>query len=90
MGLGFSGAVSGVVTAAALLFPTRKMLLMGIIPMPLWVLGLGYIAYDTYSMDAVDSTVGHDAHIGGAVFGAAFYMVFLRRFGGLLGARRGF
>jgi membrane associated rhomboid family serine protease len=86
VGLGFSSAVAGVVTAAACLMPYQQVLLFGVIPLPLWALGLGYIAYDTYSMDG-DTTVAHDAHIGGAVFGGAYYLLVLRRFGGILGRR---
>jgi membrane associated rhomboid family serine protease len=85
-GLGFSGVVSGVVTAAACMAPHQKMLLMGILPVPLWALGMGYIAYDTYMMEG-DTSVGHDTHIGGAIFGGVFYMLTLRRFGGILGRR---
>jgi len=84
-GLGFSGVVSGVATALALLHPYQRMLLMGVVPVPLWLLGIGYVAYDSYAMENPDSTVAHDAHLGGAIFGAAYYMIALRRFGGLFG-----
>jgi membrane associated rhomboid family serine protease len=83
-GLGFSGVVSGVVTTAACVAPYQRMLFFGVVPVPLWLLGLGYAAYDTYAMDSGNSTVAHDAHVGGAVFGGLFYMVALRRFGGIL------
>ncbi|KIV99858.1 uncharacterized protein PV09_08526 [Verruconis gallopava] len=86
VGLGFSGVVSGVVTSAACLMPHQQMLLFGVVPLPLWALAIGYIAYDTYAMDG-DTSVAHDAHVGGAIFGGAFYMLALKRFGGILGPR---
>jgi membrane associated rhomboid family serine protease len=86
VGLGFSAVVSGVVTAAACLMPHQRVLMFGVIPLPLWALGIGYVVYDTYSMEG-DSTVAHDAHIGGAIFGGIWYMLVLRRFGGILGPR---
>lgn len=87
-GLGFSGAVSGVITAAAMLSPQTKMLFFGVIPVPLWAIGVGYVLYDTYAMEGKDTTVAHDAHVGGAVFGASYYILALRKFGGILGRRR--
>lgn len=87
-GLGASGAVLGVGTAAAMLFPTAPMLLFGIVPCPLGVLLLGYVWYDSYYLSDPMSVTGHAAHLGGAAFGAAAYMLYLRRFGGILGRRR--
>lgn len=51
-----------------------------------------YVLVDTYMMQPVgagrsESTIGHSAHLGGAVFGVLYYSVFLRRFGGILGRR---
>lgn len=56
------------------------------VPVPLWVLTVMYAAVDTYFLDDARSLVGHSAHLGGTVFGAVFYVGFLRRFGGVLGA----
>ncbi|PVI07053.1 hypothetical protein DM02DRAFT_609427 [Periconia macrospinosa] len=79
-GLGFSGAVMGISAVAAALDPKRIFYLAGIIPAPLWLLVTGYAAYDIYSFNDKTSNVGHSAHIGGLVFGAAYYLVKLRGF----------
>lgn len=86
-GLGFSGALSGLLTSAALLHPHQRLLLMGVVPLPLWAVAGGYMVYDTYRLDDAHSSVGHDAHLGGAIFGALWYMVSLRKFGGVLGPK---
>ncbi|KAH9883849.1 hypothetical protein F4778DRAFT_615498 [Xylariomycetidae sp. FL2044] len=83
--LGASGIVSGFVTAMALARPYIPMQFMFIpIGVPLWVIALGYFAYDTYRLNDENSIIGHAAHVGGAGFGAIFYLAVLRRrFGGL-------
>lgn len=86
--LGASGMVMGIGTAAAMLRPKTPMALFGIIPAPLWALVAGYVAIDSYYLDHPQSRIGHSAHLGGAVFGALYYTLFLRRFGGILGAFR--
>jgi membrane associated rhomboid family serine protease len=85
--LGASGAVLGVGAAATLLAPTTSMLLLGLVPVPLWAILGGYIYYDSYNLDDPNSVIGHAAHLGGAAFGAASYVFYLRRFGGVLGRR---
>ena len=84
MGLGFSTAVAGVTATVALLQPKAMVALFGIIPMPLWVGGVLCLGIDTYSLDK-SSTVGHAAHLGGAAFGALYYLLRLWRFGGVFG-----
>lgn len=86
--LGASGMVMGVGSAAALLAPSTKMLLFGIVPVPLWALIAGYFATDAYYLDAQDARIAHAGHLGGLVFGMAYYALRLRRFGGLLGRFR--
>ena len=87
-GLGASGAVMGVGAASALLVPRAPMLLFGFVPVPLFVLLVCYVYYDSYYLDDPSSVVGHSAHLSGAVFGAASYLFYLRRFGGVLGRFR--
>jgi len=86
-GLGASGAVMGIGTAAALLQPRASMLVLGVIPVPLFILVGGYVYYDSYYMDDPTSMVGHAAHLGGAAFGTAAYLLLLRRYGGIFGRR---
>jgi len=85
--LGASGMVMGVGSAAACLMPNARVLLMAVVPVPLWVLVPAYFLYDAYYLNATDSRVAHAGHIGGSVFGVVYYALVLRRFGGILGPR---
>ncbi|RMX82851.1 hypothetical protein D0869_05753 [Hortaea werneckii] len=88
--LGASGMVLGFGAAATCLAPSTSMTVMFLpVPVPLWMLTAVYAAVDTYFLDDARSPVGHSAHLGGTVFGAVFYVGFLRRFGGVLGAGGG-
>lgn len=77
-GLGFSGAVMGISTVAACLRPTAQVAIWGIIPMPLWALVTGYAVYDGYYLNSNDTTIGHAGHLGGLIFGGAYYLLKLR------------
>ncbi|GAB1734800.1 hypothetical protein NU195Hw_g1928t1 [Hortaea werneckii] len=84
--LGASGIVLGFGAAATCLAPFTRMAVMFLpVPVPLWVLTSVYAAVDTYFLDDPRSPVAHSAHLGGAVFGGVFYLVVLRRLGGLGG-----
>lgn len=82
--IGASGAVMGLGAAASCLNPRATMLLYGFVPVPLWGLMLGYFALDNYMIDSQHSRTASSAHIGGLVFGALYYALRLRRFGGIL------
>jgi membrane associated rhomboid family serine protease len=68
-GLGFSGALMGITSVAACLNPTAKILIYGIVPLPLWATVLGYAAYDGYYLNDNNSRIGHSGHLGGLAFG---------------------
>jgi membrane associated rhomboid family serine protease len=76
--LGFSGAVMGISSVAACLAPHTKVLIYGIIPMPLWALVGFYAVYDGYYLNNPNSNIGHAGHLGGLAFGIAYYFVKLR------------
>ena len=78
-GLGFSGAVTGLGVVAAFVYPRTKMMLYGIIPAPLWALMLGFVAYDGYYMNDSNSRIAHAGHLGGAAFGAMYFLLRMRR-----------
>lgn len=83
-GLGASGVISGLGTAMACMRPTASFGIIFIpIGIPLSLLMVGYIAYDTYRLDSEESNVGHAAHLGGSAFGVLFYTLFLRKYGGV-------
>ncbi len=68
--VGASGAVSGVLFSAILLFPKMSLYLMFIpIPIPAYIVGIGYLAYTVFGMKKQLGNIGHSAHLGGAVTG---------------------
>lgn len=77
-GIGFSGAVMGISSVAACLAPHSKVLIYGIVPMPLWALVTGYAFYDGYYVNSTNSRVGHAGHLGGLAFGLVYYFARLR------------
>ncbi|KAF2211934.1 hypothetical protein CERZMDRAFT_10602, partial [Cercospora zeae-maydis SCOH1-5] len=76
--LGASGFVMATCSMAACLMPFTPMLIMGIVPAPLWVLSLLYAGVDLYMLDSKSSRVGHSAHLGGFAFGILYYLGLLR------------
>ncbi|MEM0932960.1 MAG: rhomboid family intramembrane serine protease [Bacteroidota bacterium] len=70
--VGASGAVTGVLYAAILLNPEMRLGIMFIpIPLPAYVLGIGYLLYSIYGMKSRLGNIGHSAHFGGAIAGYA-------------------
>lgn len=68
--VGASGAVMGVLYAAIMLMPHMGLYLFFIpIPIPAWLFGILYLLYSIYGMKRQLGSIGHDAHIGGAVGG---------------------
>lgn len=74
--------VMGMGAAATLLAPMTQMVVL-VFPAPLFLVTAGYVAADTYYLDSKTSRIGHAAHLGGLAFGAVYYFVSLRRFGGV-------
>ncbi|KAK4542385.1 hypothetical protein LTR36_006842 [Oleoguttula mirabilis] len=80
---GASGMVMGAAATAACLMPFAPMYLMLIpVPIPLWVVTGLYAAMDIWYLDSGDK-VGHAAHLGGSIYGALFYLAYLRGYGGI-------
>ncbi|EUC35334.1 hypothetical protein COCCADRAFT_24738 [Bipolaris zeicola 26-R-13] len=77
-GMGFSGVVMGVSSVAACLAPHAKMLVYGIVPVPLWGLVAGYAVYDGYFVNSANTTIAHGGHLGGLAFGLLYYFAKLR------------
>lgn len=68
--VGASGAVSGIIYSAILLYPDMSLYLFFIpIPIPAYIFGIGYMLYSIYGMKNRIGNIGHDAHFGGAVGG---------------------
>ncbi|MGI9518086.1 MAG: rhomboid family intramembrane serine protease [Pirellulaceae bacterium] len=71
--VGASGAVAAVVMLFILNFPKQTLLLMGIIPMPAWVLGVLFIGMDVLNSMNHESRIAAEAHLAGAAFAAIYY-----------------
>ena len=71
--LGASGAVSGVVFASIILFPTAKLGLLFIpIGIPGFIFGFIYLAISYYMAKRGRDNINHEAHFFGALAGVAF------------------
>ena len=76
--VGASGAVTGIVYAAILLNPGMQMYIYFIpIPIPSYIVGVGYLVYSIYGMKTKFNNIGHDAHFGGAVGGYLMTLILM-------------
>ena len=76
--VGASGAVTGILYAAILLQPDMQLGLFFIpIPLPAYVLGIGYLLYSIYGMKNRVGNIGHSAHFGGAIGGYVTTLLFI-------------
>lgn len=68
--IGASGAIMAVAVVAAFLFPTRTILFMFVLPMPLWALVTLYVGIDLYyPLSGLRDWLSSAGHLGGALFG---------------------
>jgi membrane associated rhomboid family serine protease len=71
--VGASGAVSAVLFASILLYPTGSVYLFPIpFPLPSVVFGILYLVYSAVMARRGKGNIGHSAHFWGAIFGIAF------------------
>ena len=74
--VGASGAVTGIVYSAILLFPEMALYLFFVpIPIPAYVGGVGYMLFSLYGMKKRLGNIGHDAHFGGAIGGSIMTLI---------------
>ena len=74
--VGASGAVSGILYSAILLYPDMTLMMFPLpIPIPAYVFGVGYLLYSIYGMKKQLGNVGHSAHLGGAIGGFAITLL---------------
>ena len=71
--VGASGAVSAVLFASILLYPTGTVMLFPIpFPLPSVLFGAFYLIYSAVMARRAKDNIGHNAHFWGAVFGIVF------------------
>lgn len=74
--LGASGAVSGVLLAYIVYFPTHSLYLFFIpIPIPAFAVAAGFLVYSWYASGRENSLINHDAHLYGALGGLVFVAI---------------
>jgi len=76
--LGASGAISGVLLSGCLFQPFSKIFIMPIpIGIPAFIYAVFYIGYSTFQVrDDVRDGIAHEAHLGGALAGIVFTLLF--------------
>ncbi|MFT6144431.1 MAG: rhomboid-like protein [Myxococcota bacterium] len=78
--LGASGAVMGIAVVYAFLFPERRLLLFFVVPVPAGIAVLLFIGIDMLGVVGVfQDRTAHMAHLGGVAYGAAFWLLWLRK-----------
>ena len=73
--VGASGAVTGIIYSAILIYPDMTIGIFGVIPLPAYIFGIGYLLYSIYGMKAKNDNIGHTAHFGGAIGGFAITLL---------------
>ncbi len=75
--VGASGAVSGIVYSAVLLYPDMKLAFLFFpIPLPGYIIATLYLIYTLYGMKRQQDNIGHTAHFGGAISGLCATIAF--------------
>jgi membrane associated rhomboid family serine protease len=74
--LGASGAISAVLFAAVVYFPTESLYMFFIpVPIPAPLFAVSYLAYTWWAARQERGQINHDAHLAGALTGLAFVAI---------------
>jgi len=74
--LGASGAISAVLFAYVVYFPTTTLMILPIpVPIPAPLFAIGYVAYSYWAGKRQVGRINHDAHLCGALTGVCFVAV---------------
>lgn len=73
--IGASGGIAAVLILFALWYPNAQVYLMGIVPVPSWLLAVMFIGGDVYNAlyRPTAGNVAYTAHLGGALFAYLYY-----------------
>jgi membrane associated rhomboid family serine protease len=78
--LGASGGVTGIIILYALFYPTKTLMLYGILPLPMWAIGVFIVFMDARGASRVgEGGIAYTAHLAGAGFALLYYAVFVQR-----------
>lgn len=72
--LGASGGVASVIFASIIFQPLANIYIY-FVPIPGFILGIGYILFSWYQGKKANDNINHDAHLYGALFGVIFCAV---------------
>jgi membrane associated rhomboid family serine protease len=79
LGIGASGSVTAAFVVYAFHFPRQTVLLFFVLPMPMWVAVILYVAIDALGAAGIGRPgIGYVVHLGGALFGAVYYQTGFR------------
>lgn len=70
--VGASGAVMAVLAVFVWYFPRQTVYIWGVLPVPVWALGVLYVVSDLQGAASHSGTVAHVAHLAGAAFGLLY------------------
>lgn len=73
--LGASGAVSAMVFASIIYFPLNDICLYGLLCIPGFLLGIGYVLYSYFRGKSMADNINHEAHLYGAIYGVVVAIV---------------
>lgn len=80
--LGASGAVTAALVVYAFLYPRQQILVMFVLPLPMWAATVLFVVLDVFGALGAQldrgEPVAYVVHIGGALFGAVYYLTGMR------------
>jgi membrane associated rhomboid family serine protease len=91
--VGASGAVTAVMILCAFHYPTLTVLVMFVLPVPIWLLAVLQVVQDSFGLLGGGARVAFSVHLAGAAFAAVYYKLhwhlvsFLPRFRSSAGQR---
>jgi len=75
--LGASGAITGIMIIFVMHYPKRVVYIWGLIPVPVWLLGVFFVLSNLFGMGGVtnpnEPQVAYEAHLAGALIGFLYY-----------------